>query len=180
MRSPEDYMHLIVLVHAWLTNNPTVMGITHPGLARRKYRAKIISFPLDLHYGGGGVSSVQCINHCANTLKEANGLWAPTMTESEGDSCAIFHLAISLQYIFTVHQEDNNNVELNLNERNCTEHQEKLMMRWIHGCWRVTLQNKDFTDTEQSYHFLCFGTRLHDNRHRYNTATVLSTLGKSG
>ncbi len=61
------------------------------------------------------------------------------MTESEGDSCAIFHLAISLQYLFTVHQEDNNNVELNLNERNCAEHQEKLMMRWIHGCWRVNI-----------------------------------------
>ncbi len=78
-------------------------------------------------------------NHCANTLKEANGLWAPTMTESEGDSCAIFHLAISLQYIFTVHQEDNNNVEPNPNELNCAEHQDKLMMRWIHGCWRVNI-----------------------------------------
>lgn len=56
------------------------------------------------------------------------------MTESEGDSCAIFNLAIALLYIFTVHQEDNDNIEQNLNERNCTQQSRQANEVVIHDC----------------------------------------------
>ncbi len=61
------------------------------------------------------------------------------MTESEGDSCAIFHLAIALLYIFTVHQGDNDNVEQNPNEGNCAEQSRQANDVVIHGCWRVNI-----------------------------------------
>ncbi len=56
------------------------------------------------------------------------------MMESEGDSCAIFHLAIALLYIFTVHQEDNDKVEQNPNKRNCAEQSRQANDVVIHGC----------------------------------------------